>query len=86
MKIVDDIKARLVPNISEVLWLHWSTRAMALAVGIPALWALLPTKWQDEYFWAWIPQYLSYMTMGLGLLALVCKFIKQDLPSDKAAP
>lgn len=85
MKFIDHIKARLVPNISEVLWLHWSTKAWAAAVGIPGLWELLPDSWQKDYFWAWIPQYMAYLTVTLGVVGLLLKFIKQDLPSDKKA-
>lgn len=74
---------KFVDNISEVLWMHWSTKAMAAAVGIPLLWAILPTNWQEKYFWDWIPQGMAYLTMGLGGLSIFLKLLKQKLPSDK---
>lgn len=75
---------KFVKNIKEVLWMHWSTKAMAASAGIPALWILLPTSWQEKYFWDWIPQSLAYLTVVLGVLSIGLKLIKQDLPSDKA--
>lgn len=82
MKLLSKIKARLVPNVSEVIWVHWSTKAWAAAVGIPALWMLLPEAWQKEYFWTWIPQYMAYLTIGLGWVGILLKLVKQKLPSD----
>lgn len=82
MKFFKKIKSMLVPNVKEVIWMHWSTKAWAAAVGIPGLWALLPTDWQKDYFWAWIPQYMAYLTMTLGGAGLLLKLVKQKLPSD----
>lgn len=78
-------KIKLVDNISEVIWLHWSTKTMAAAVAIPALWMILPTSWQEKYFWDWIPQGMSYFTMALGVLSIGLKLVKQKLPSDTKA-
>ena len=74
---------KLVENVKEVLFLHWSTKAMAASVALPALWMILPTDWQQKYFPDWLPQGMAYLTMGLGLLSIGLKLLKQDLPSDQ---
>lgn len=70
-----------VANISEVLWVHWSTKAMAAVVAIQLLWAGMPASWL-VYFPDWFPQSLAYLTAGLGLLSIGLKLLKQPLSSD----
>lgn len=74
-------KLKLVDNVSEVLWLHWSTKAMAAVVAMQGLWVGTPDDWKKG-FPIWLPDALGYATVGLGMLSIGFKLIKQKLPSD----
>lgn len=73
---------KFVDNISEVLWVHWSTKAMAAVVALQLLWSGMPTAWL-VYFPEWFPQSLAYLTAALGLLSIGLKLLKQPLLSEK---
>lgn len=76
---------KFVENISEVLWLHWSTKTIAGIVALQGLWLGTPDDWKTG-FPLWIPSALGYLTVGAGFLAIFFKTVKQSLPSDKAEP
>lgn len=73
---------KFVENAIEV-WRHYSTGALLAVGAIQGVYAATPQKWVDE-----LPNgfnsAMAYSTMTIALLGVIGKFIKQDLPSDKA--
>ena len=73
---------KLVDNVREV-WRHYSTGALLAVGAIQGIWAATPQAWIDT-----LPKSVSsgmaYVTMTVAVLGVMGKYIKQELPSDKA--
>ena len=73
---------KLVKNMKEV-WRHYSTGALLAVGGLQLFWKQSPPEWIAA-FPLWVTANIAYITMGIAIFGLAGKFIKQDLPSDKA--
>jgi hypothetical protein len=77
-----DIDMKLVKNVADV-WRHYSTGALLAVGALQGIWAATPQSWIDA-----LPKSVSagmaYVTMTVAVVGVMGKFIKQDLPSDKA--
>lgn len=73
---------KLVDNAIQV-WRHYSTGALLAVGAIQGVWAATPQAWIDELPKA-VSSYMAYSTMIIAVLGVAGKFIKQELPSDKA--
>ena len=74
---------KLVKNAKEV-WRHYSTGALLAVGAIQGVWAATPQAWIDA-FPKQVNSFMAYATMVVAIFGVIGKFIKQDLPSDKAA-
>ena len=75
---------KLVKNAIEV-WRHYSTGVLLAIGAIQGIYMATPQKWLDT-----LPigfdSTMARVTLGLAIVGVIGKFIKQDLPSEATKP